>query len=228
MQRLPNTCICQYNILLYLPIELPIQHPNFRLILTKHWSILHHFDAMHISYNGRTPFSWKFKVIRLSRFVRLRSCIDCCVLATWTYANSFLQLSSPVLGGGGVSIFGRAKRGGTKSTRREFILLLPTLSGTQTTNRRLIKLVQAITTTSLTTKHFVAHHWAGPWCGGKRGGLKSTGLKQEWALERTSWRSLIGGNRPTCALAWKADDKRWWCNYNNWDIHQQLIKNRHI
>ena len=29
--------------------------------------------------------------------------------------------------------------------------------------------------------------------------LKSLGLKKEWALERTSWRNLIGGKRPTCA-----------------------------
>ena len=29
--------------------------------------------------------------------------------------------------------------------------------------------------------------------------LKSLGQKKEWALERTSWRSLIGGKRPTCA-----------------------------
>ena len=29
--------------------------------------------------------------------------------------------------------------------------------------------------------------------------LKSLGVKKEWTLERTSWRSLIGGKRPTCA-----------------------------
>ena len=50
--------------------------------------------------------------------------------------------------------------------------------------------------------------------------LKSLGLKKEWALERTSWRSSIGGKRPICAQHGKStindddDDDDSFCSFD--------------